>query len=143
MLVKMQPSSLARTQWWEYAIRFVLGGLATVLAGLVAHAAGPSVGGLFLAFPAIFCASATLIERHERMRKEQCGLKGGKRGRNAAALDAAGAGLGSVAMIAFGMIVSGMAQAGPSKALFTGLAGWLVVAVTLWWLRRYVRWVRL
>jgi hypothetical protein len=32
-------------------------------AGLVADIFGPATGGLFLAFPAIFCASVTLIER--------------------------------------------------------------------------------
>jgi hypothetical protein len=34
----------------------------------------PVVGGLFLAFPAIFPASATLIEKHVRERKEKAGL---------------------------------------------------------------------
>jgi len=38
----------------------------TVIAGLIAFRFGPVVGGLFLAFPAIFPASATLIERHGR-----------------------------------------------------------------------------
>lgn len=140
MPVRMKFASLARTEWWEYAIRFVLGGLATVLAGLIAQYAGPSTGGLFLAFPAIFCASATLIERHERTRKEQRGLKGNRRGRYAAALDAAGSGLGSIALIVFGMIVSWTAQTGPMRALCAGLTAWLLVAVAFWWLRRYVRW---
>jgi len=139
MLVRMKFASFARTEWWEYAIRFLLGGLATVFAGLVARYAGPSAGGLFLAFPAILCASVTLIDRHERQRKERRGLEGKQRGRRAAALDSAGSGLGSVALIMFGMIVSWTAQAGPLKALSAGLAGWLVVAVTLWWLRRYIR----
>ena len=31
MLVKMSPSALKRTRWYEYGIRFVLGGLATML----------------------------------------------------------------------------------------------------------------
>jgi hypothetical protein len=48
-------------------------------------------GGLFLAFPAIFPASATLIEQHERRRKQGTGGHGTLRGRRAAALDAAGA----------------------------------------------------
>jgi hypothetical protein len=37
---------------------------------------GPAVVGLFLAFPAIFPASATLIEKHERQRKQRQGLTG-------------------------------------------------------------------
>ena len=86
-------------------MRFALGGLATVVAGLVADSWGPAAGGLFLAFPAIFCASATLIEKHERERKEKKGLQGKERGKDAAALDAAGAGLGSVALAVFGAVM--------------------------------------
>ena len=48
----------------------------TVAAGLIAARFGPVIGGLFLAFPAIFPASATLIEKHVRERKEKAGLPG-------------------------------------------------------------------
>jgi FAD dependent oxidoreductase/Protein of unknown function (DUF3147) len=51
------------TRWHEYLIRFVLGGLVTAATGAIASEFGPETGGLFLAFPAIFCASATLIEK--------------------------------------------------------------------------------
>ena len=90
MLVKIKFSALRDTHWHEYALRFGLGGLATVCTGLIAEAFGPAAGGLFLAFPAIFCASATLIEKHERDRKEKAGLPGKRRGQQAAALDAHG-----------------------------------------------------
>jgi hypothetical protein len=36
---------------------------------------GPSIGGLFLAFPAL-PASATLIEKHEKHKKEENGVEG-------------------------------------------------------------------
>ena len=62
-------------------MRFALGGATTVVAGLIAAGFGPVVGGLFLAFPAIFPASATLVERHVRERKEKAGLAGSRRGR--------------------------------------------------------------
>ena len=68
----------------------------TVVAGLIAARFGPVVGGLFLAFPAIFPASATLIEKHVRERKEKAGMPGARRGKEAAALDAAGAALGKL-----------------------------------------------
>ena len=42
---------------------------------------GPGIGGLFLAFPAIFPASATLIEKHEEQRKQVRGLQGTRRAR--------------------------------------------------------------
>jgi hypothetical protein len=74
-------------------------GAATVFTGLIGSRYGASVGGLFLALPAIFCASATLIEKHEIRRKREAGLVGSRRGREAAALDAAGAGLGSIGML--------------------------------------------
>jgi hypothetical protein len=58
-----------------------------------------------LAFPSIFCASATLIETHERERKEKAGLRGARRGKEAAELDAAGAALGSIGLLTFGAAV--------------------------------------
>lgn len=59
---------------------------------------GPSVGGLFLALPAVFCASATLIEKHEIRRKREAGVAGKRRRQLAAAVDAAGAALGMLAL---------------------------------------------
>jgi hypothetical protein len=53
------------------------------------------VGGLFLAFPAIFPASATLIEKHEKERKQRDGLKGAYQAAEAVSVDAAGAAIGT------------------------------------------------
>ena len=105
MIVQFKPSALRQTRWYEYLVRFVLGGAMTVVAGLIAARFGPVVGGLFLAFPAIFPASATLIEKHVRQRKEKAGLPGARRGKEAAALDAAGAALGSFGLAAFGLVI--------------------------------------
>jgi hypothetical protein len=105
MLIKVKLSALAQGHWYEYFIRFILGGFATVLTGLIAARWGPVVGGLFLAFPAIFPASATLVEKHEREKKEKANLRGDRRGREAAALEAAGAVLGSLGLIAFGAAI--------------------------------------
>jgi len=57
----------------------------TVIAGAIASRFGPAVGGLFLAFPAIFPASVTLVEKHVRQQKEEKGLRGARRGKEAAA----------------------------------------------------------
>ena len=105
MIVQLNPSALRETHWYEYLIRFALGGAVTVVAGLIAARFGPVVGGLFLAFPAIFPASATLIEKHVRRHKEKAGLSGVRRGREAAALDAAGAALGSLGLAAFALVI--------------------------------------
>ena len=99
-LIRFSPSSLREGRWYEYLIRFALGGAATVFTGLISSRYGASVGGLFLALPAIFCASATLIEKHEIRRKREAGFAGERRGQEAAALDAAGAALGALGMLA-------------------------------------------
>jgi hypothetical protein len=49
---------------------------------------------LFLAFPAILCASVTLVESHERRKKSEHNLAGHRRGTEAAGLETAGADLG-------------------------------------------------
>jgi hypothetical protein len=139
MVVHIKLSALRESHWHEYLVRFVLGGLATVFAGVVADIYGSEAGGLFLAFPAIFCASATLIEKHERQRKEEKGMQGARRGKEAAALDAAGAGWGSVGLALFGAAVFMLAETwGPSSLLIAALV-WFSVAVLLWQLRRKVR----
>jgi Protein of unknown function (DUF3147) len=77
--IKVDPSVLRRTKWHDYAIRFFFGGVITVVTGIIAKKFGPGIGGLFLAFPAIFPASATLIEKHEREKRESRGLEGSAR----------------------------------------------------------------
>jgi len=76
MRIRFDSSSLRQTKWNQYAVRFIFGGLITAAAGVVAKQHGPVIGGLLLAFPAIFPASATLIEKHEKQRKEQNGMNG-------------------------------------------------------------------
>ena len=138
MIIQFKTSALRQTRWYEYLVRFVLGGAMTVVAGLIAARFGPVVGGLFLAFPAIFPASATLIEKHVRERKEEAGLPGARRGKEAAALDAAGAALGSFGLAAFGLIVWSMIVQSPAWALVLAAASWLAVAVLTWHVRRWL-----
>jgi hypothetical protein len=80
---------------------------------------------------AIFPASATLVEKHERERKENVGLRGAKRGRDTAALEAAGAALGSIGLMVFATIVWQFATAAPGIALSGGALAWPAVSVTL------------
>ena len=142
MVVRFNFAALAQTRWYEYLLRFLLGGAATALAGAIAELFGPETGGLFLAFPAIFVASATLIEKHERERKEKSGLAGRRRGKAAAALDAAGAGLGSIGLMAFGLTIWLLAPKSSFGSLALGSAAWLLIAISLWRLRRVARTVR-
>lgn len=121
----------------EHVVRFVLGGAVTVAAGLIARHWGPVVGGLFLAFPAIFPAGATLLEEHEVQKKAKIGCDGRRRGRDAAALDALGAALGAVGLGAFGLVLWRMLPA-HSGWVSLGLAvvAWMVVSGALWILRK-------
>jgi hypothetical protein len=81
MQIEVDFSTLGQTKWHDYAVRFLFGGLIIAVAGIIAKKFGPDIGGLFLAFPAIFPASATLIEKHEREKKKSLGLKGAARGK--------------------------------------------------------------
>jgi len=140
--IRVSPSSLRQGRWYEYLIRFALGGAATVFTGLVSSHYGASVGGLFLALPAIFCASATLIEKHEIRRKREAGLAGERRGRNAAALDAAGAALGAFGMLAFAVMFWIFVERSVAGAFAGASVAWLVVSVAAWFARRKMHTVR-
>jgi hypothetical protein len=105
MKIEWNPSALRETRIHEYVTRFFFGGLCTVVAGLVAKHYGPGIGGLFLAFPAIFPASATMIENHEKRKKAEIGRNGTMRGRMAASIDAAGTARGTIGLGAFALLV--------------------------------------
>lgn len=137
MVVRVQLSRLRQTKWWEYAIRFAFGGIVTVVAGLIAKEFGAAVGGLFLAFPGIFSAGVTLVERHEKERKRKQGLDGTRRGRSVSAVVSAGAALGSLALLAFAALTWSLFGrfAAWQVILLAGVA-WVAVAVALWALRR-------
>ncbi|MGJ4942133.1 DUF3147 family protein [Bradyrhizobium sp. HKCCYLS1011] len=136
MLVGASLSSLKEGRWYEHVVRFALGGAATVATGLIARGFGPALGGLFLALPAIFCASATLICSHEIRRKREAGLVGIRRGQQAAALDAAGAALGSLGMLAFAVCFLLLVRHSIAAAFVAASGAWLVVSVFAWWARQ-------
>jgi len=140
--IRFSRSSLSDGRWYEYPIRFVLGGVATVFTGVVSSRYGASIGGLFLALPAIFCASATLIEKHEIRRKRKAGLAGERRGREAAALDAAGAALGAIGMLAFAGAFWLLVEISVAAAFIGASLAWLVVSIGAWLVRRKLRLVR-
>jgi hypothetical protein len=130
-------SALTRTKWYEFAIRFVFGGTITVCAGILAKRYGASVGGLFLAFPAIFPASVTLVEKHEREKKRKAGMAGTDRGRKAAALDAAGAAMGSLGLAAFAYVVyKGLPLTNGALVLPVASLIWFLASFAIWKLRK-------
>jgi Protein of unknown function (DUF3147) len=139
MKIQASLSALGKTKWYEYAVRFLFGGFITAMAGIIAKKFGPSIGGLFLAFPAIFPASATLIEKHEKQDKERSGLKGDKRAANAVSVDAAGAAIGTLGLIVFAAVVWRTLSNHSAWLVLAGATGcWIVVSVVFWEIRKRV-----
>jgi uncharacterized membrane protein (GlpM family) len=137
MRIDANFSSLKQSNFREHVVRFVLGGAVTVAAGLIARRWGPVIGGLFLAFPAIFPAGATLIEQHEVKRKREMGQDGRRRGREAAALDALGAGFGAVGLAAFAVVLWRFLPRHSSwGTLGLAVVAWMVTSGMLWVLRK-------
>jgi hypothetical protein len=140
--VSLSPSSLKEGRLHEYLIRFALGGATTVFTGFISSRCGASIGGLFLALPAIFCASATLIEKHEIRRKRKAGLDGRRRGEEAAALESAGTVLGAFGMLAFAVTFSLTVQDSIPTAFIAASLAWAIVSIAGWCVRRKMRTAR-
>lgn len=136
MKVQVNLAALGRSKWYEYVVRFTFGGAVTVFAGLVARRYGPKIGGLFLAFPAIFPATATLLEKHEKQ-KEANPL----RARQVAGIDAAGTSMGSIGLMTFAIVIwRGLPRYSFIAVLATASIAWLLAAVAVWWMRK--TWLR-
>jgi hypothetical protein len=137
MKILINFAALRQVRWYEHLTRFLLGGLISVVAGLIAKAFGPAIGGLFLAFPAIFPASATLLDKHERAKKQKAGIPVTIRGRLAVGLDARGAAMGSLALAAFAwMIWKMLPHANSAGVLGAALVLWIALATAIWRVRK-------
>lgn len=138
MRIAVDLTGLKQTRWHELLVRFCLGGLITAATGTIAKKYGPSVGGLFLAFPAIFPAGATLIEKHERERRRKAGLDRTEAARKAAAVDAAGAAMGSVGLFIFALLISQfLPEFEPWMVILGGALSWAAVSIALWLIQEY------
>ena len=136
-MISARFSHLRETRPHEVIARLAFGGGATVLAGIIARHFGPGPGGLFLAFPAIFPATATLIEAHEKRRMARVGCDGTRRGRLAASIDAAGASLGCVGLAGFATVLWLMLpRHNALLSLTSALAVWIAISVSLWKARK-------
>lgn len=106
----------------ELGVRFGFGALIALIAGTLGLIAGPVIGGLFLAFPAILPASLTLIEKKEGLTK--------------AWSDASGGVLGAIGMVGFALTAMLLLPLNPVVALVLALVVWAVVATGLYFLFR-------
>jgi hypothetical protein len=137
VIVKANIASLKDTKPHDYAIRFLFGGLCTVAAGLIAKRFGPGVGGLFLAFPAIFPAGVSLIEKREKEKKQKAGFERITRGRTAAGIDSIGASIGCIGLVGFAAVLwLGLPRYNAVLVIAAATLAWLVISVDLWLLRK-------
>ncbi len=137
MIVQAKLQALKGIKLHEFAMRFLFGGLVCVLAGVIAKRFGPEIGGLFLAFPAIFPAGASLVEAHEKKHKARVGIDGTRRGRTVAGVDAVGAALGSIGLAIFALVCALTLTVLPIYAAFClACLGWIAISISLWMLRK-------
>jgi uncharacterized protein DUF3147 len=102
----------------DYLVRFGFGAAISLIAALIGLKY-PLFGGMFLAFPAILPASLTLIQRDA--------------GKHEAAIDAEGAIIGAIGLLAFALVVAfGIKALGAVTALIAAVLTWLVVSVGIY-----------
>jgi hypothetical protein len=136
MRVKLKFDSLKETNPKEYLSRFVFGGVVTVLAGFLADHYGPILGGLFLAFPGIFPASVSLVEKHKTLREKAEGNLGTRSARGQASVEAAGASVGTLGLIGFAVVLwRGLPGHTFLTMLLMAAGTWIVVSWLFWWTR--------
>jgi hypothetical protein len=100
----------------DLVLRFAFGAAISVVAGLVAVAAGTRAGGIMLASPAVLPATLTIIEKQE--------------GRGPAVTEVQGAVPGAVALLAFALVAAASLAVLPlGGALLVSLAAWAAVGV--------------
>jgi hypothetical protein len=137
MIVHARLAAIKGIKPREWIIRFFFGGAVCVAAGLIAEAYGPAVGGLFLAFPAIFPAGASLVEAHEKMHKARIGRDGTRRGRIIAGIDALGAALGCTGLVGFALVFWLWTPHAKTTVVFVlATLVWFTLAIGAWLLRK-------
>jgi len=140
MFLQTNFGALAKIKFSEQATRFFFGGAVTVVAGLVAKYYGPLVGGLFLAFPAIFPASATLLAKTQEQKKAAHGMHGGRRATQAVAVEARGVAWGAIGLACFGLVIWKLIPEWNAAAVLAAATGtWFFVSVSLWASSRSLR----
>lgn len=115
---KLTPQGLREKKPRDYFVRFAFGASISLIAAGISleH---PLFGGIFLAFPAILPASLTLVERDA--------------GRREATIDAEGAIIGAVGLVAFALVAAfGIKPLGAITALVLAAAAWLLSAVAIY-----------
>jgi uncharacterized membrane protein (GlpM family) len=114
--LRFRPANLRKTRPRDWLIRFAFGAGVSAVAGVAGATAGPQVGGMFLAFPAILLASLTLVAKEDGVRQA----------RN----DARGATYGTLGLIAFAVVLLVTVGRWPLwLVLLSATAAWVVIAL--------------
>jgi hypothetical protein len=113
--IQVRPGELLSMSPRELGIRFGFGAGVSLLAAIISTLAGPRIGGLFLAFPAILLASLTMMARKDGLRPARD--------------DARGAGLGTLGLVAFALVAAVLLPRWhPAAALVAATAAWAAVS---------------
>jgi hypothetical protein len=81
-----------------------------------------------------------LVEKHEREKTQKAGISKTIRGRQAAALDARGAAMGSLGLACFAVVVWKLAPVWNSGlTLLAATVMWLALSILIWRFRKYLR----
>jgi len=80
-----------------------------------------------------------VIENARDRRKHEAGLRGTRRGQQAAALDASGAVLGALGLLAFAAAFFLLVETSVMVAFVSASLAWLSVSVTAWYAWRRTR----
>jgi len=137
MIVHARLSAIKGIKPHEWILRFVFGGAVCVIAGLIAQRFGPVIGGFFLALPAIFPASASLVEAHEKQHKARAGFDGTNRARIVAAIDALGTAMGCIGLAGFAFVFWIWLPRSKTFVVFAlATLVWLTLSVGVWLLRK-------
>jgi hypothetical protein len=114
-----EPGRLRDASVSELAIRFGFGAGVSIVAALVGLAFGSTLGGAFLAFPAILPATLTLLEQ--------------KHGTEDAVHDQRGALLGAIGLVAFALAGAILFDRVAASLVFlAATAAWVVISVGLY-----------
>jgi hypothetical protein len=136
--IRFSPSSLKEGRWYEYPIRFALGGAATAFTGLQQPLW--SIHRWPLSRPSGHLLRHRHSDREARNPPQrEAGLAGERRGKMAAAVDSAGAALGATGMLAFAIVFSLTAETKIAAAFMGASFTWLIVSVAAWYVRRKAR----
>ena len=135
MKIRFDASALRESSWVGHVLRFSIGGLVTAAIGLFTKATGPKAGGLLLAVPSIMPLGIALMVR---LQNRKAGPDSrGDRGRHAAVLEATGASVGTLGLLAFAIVVwLVLPRASAWIALPAATLAWAAVAAGTWYLRK-------